>query len=494
MHGRYQGLIFHRVLHELRRVFRPDGPIRPKLLFGASVIMILSAAAVTWHSGNVLFQHVPPGGSPTIFVVPGTLVSTLLFYLFLLPELIREIGFAGDLELLRVAPIQTSHWIGYRLICAFLRSVGFAALVISFPVYCAWSFSKDTFQLLFFLFLIISCFAWLSLMALWTSVAILCISNRLQISRHALFVFISVVLVLGAFWATPYFIDAGIWSGFARRSHGYHISSGYLFGLLVILFLSGSLVYKSTLRLWPHASKPADHGTRRVREFFGKGTLFSADHSWAVFQKDLKDLCRNPNYRYSLLLCCLLMIYIAAASWLKASSARPHTWARLMVGLTYVHMIPFFMSARTVSLEFRMLPFYRLIFPNAGRILDFKWRVQSVLNSLVNLVLAFPLFLLIRGGARSFEPAYYAGCVIVFVPVFTMLALALGTFFPSTSTPQNLFGIRPLGGVIYFLLAITLYSFLLNYMYLGTLLYSLFLIPLTVFLYFLARKSLSRPQ
>jgi hypothetical protein len=75
-----------------------------------------------------------------------------------------------------------------------------------------------------------------------------------------------------------------------------------------------------------------------------------------------------------------------------------------------------------------------------------------------------------------------------------MLSLALGAFFTSTSTPPNPFGIRPFGGLIYFVMGITLYSFLLNYMYLGTLLYSLLLIPLTVILYIQARRSLSRTQ
>jgi hypothetical protein len=165
-----------------------------------------------------------------------------------------------------------------------------------------------------------------------------------------------------------------------------------------------------------------------------------------------------------------------------------------MMGLAFVYIVPFLFSARTVSLEFRMLQFYRLVFPSAGWVLDHKWKVQSVANILVVSVLAIPLFLLVRGGAKAFEPEYFLACMVVFVPLFTMLALALGTFFASTSNPPNAFGIKPVGGIIYFLLAITLYSFLLNYMYLGTLLYSLFLIPLTVFLYIQARKSLSRPQ
>jgi hypothetical protein len=141
-----------------------------------------------------------------------------------------------------------------------------------------------------------------------------------------------------------------------------------------------------------------------------------------------------------------------------------------------------------------MLQFYRLVFPKPGWVLDQKWKFQSVLNMLVVTVLALPLFILVRGGAKSFESIYYACCLVVFVPLFTMLSLSLGALFASTSTPPNPFGIRPLGGAIYFLLGIALYSFLLNYMYLGTLLYSLFLIPLTVILYIQARKSLSRVQ
>jgi hypothetical protein len=490
----FQGLIFTRVLHEWRKICRPDGPIRQKLFFFASALGVPILILFTWQTCKMIFKHLPPAGEPTVFVVPGILASMLLFYLFLLPELIREIGFAKDLELLRVAPVSTPHWIGYRLVMSLLRIMGFGALVVTFPLYCAWSFSKNPFHLVSFLFLIIACYACLSLLALWTSVYVLHVCNRLRVPRHALFILMSAVLIAGTCLAIPYLLDSASWSKLAHRSSGYDIKSDYLVGFLLLLVVSGYLAYRSTLRLWPNASKPEDHGIRRPRVPFGPRRLFSANHTWAIFQKDLKEHCRNPNYRYSLLVCALLTLYVAAANWIKASSAGPHSWARSMVGLSYIYLIPFFFSARTVSMELPMLQFYRLVYSDPGWVLNHKWRVQSVLNCLVIFALAVPLFFVIGGGAKALEPVYYVCCVIVFTPLFTMLALALGTFFASASIPPNAFGIRPLGGVIYFLLTIIMYSFLLNHMVLGAALYSLFLFPFTVFLYFQARTSLSRSQ
>jgi hypothetical protein len=163
-----------------------------------------------------------------------------------------------------------------------------------------------------------------------------------------------------------------------------------------------------------------------------------------------------------------------------------------MLGLSYLYLIPFFFSARTASIEFQLVPFYRLVLLDAGRLLDQKWKVQSIVNCTTASALAFPLFLLIRGGERALEPFYFAFCVILFVPVFTMLALALGTIFACTSVPPNAFGIRPYGAAIYFVLTIIMYSFLLNRMVLGAALYSLFLVPLTLLLHLYARRLFSR--
>ena len=93
-----------------------------------------------------------------------------------------------------------------------------------------------------------------------------------------------------------------------------------------------------------------------------------------------------------------------------------------MAALSMIYMAPLFVSARTVSLEYRMIGFYRLVLPKVERLLDLKWRAQAVVNCLIVGGMAMPFFLLVRQGAKSFEPAYYAAAAIVYVPLLTMLA------------------------------------------------------------------------
>lgn len=158
--------------------------------------------------------------------------------------------------------------------------------------------------------------------------------------------------------------------------------------------------------------------------------------------------------------------------------------------LALLYLVPLMTSARTVALELRMLGFYRLILPKLEYLLDLKWRAQAVLNCLIVALLAFPYFLFVRQGPKPCEAAYFTGCVVVYVPVLTMLALALGTFFPARTVSINPIGMNKWGIILYALLAIVLYSFLLNYMFLDILIYSLFLIPLTLLLYLGARRYL----
>jgi len=119
-----------------------------------------------------------------------------------------------------------------------------------------------------------------------------------------------------------------------------------------------------------------------------------------------------------------------------------------MLSLTLIYMVPLFLSARTVSLEFRMLGFYRLVMADLKRLLDAKWRAQWIVNCTIVAALALPFFLLVDRGPQSFEPAYFAAIVVVYVPLLTMLAIALGTLFLHVSEAPSLFGLSPWGFVL----------------------------------------------
>jgi hypothetical protein len=158
--------------------------------------------------------------------------------------------------------------------------------------------------------------------------------------------------------------------------------------------------------------------------------------------------------------------------------------------LALLYLVPLMTSARTVALELRMLGFYRLILPKLENLLDLKWRAQAILNCGIVSLLTLPYFLFVRQGPRPYEAAFFAGCVVVYVPILTMLAIALGTFFPARTASMNPIGMNKWGIIFYILLAIILYSFLLNYMFLDILIYSLFFLPLTLLLYMGARRYL----
>ena len=137
-----------------------------------------------------------------------------------------------------------------------------------------------------------------------------------------------------------------------------------------------------------------------------------------------------------------------------------------------------------------MLGLYRLALLKLERLLDLKWRAQSILNYAIVGILASPYFVYVRQGARAYEPLYLCGCVVVYVPLQTMLAIALGTFFRSRQGTLNPIGMGKLGLILYFGLSIVLFSLLLNYMFLGMLIYSAFLASLTLVLYLGARRYL----
>jgi hypothetical protein len=147
-------------------------------------------------------------------------------------------------------------------------------------------------------------------------------------------------------------------------------------------------------------------------------------------------------------------------------------------------------SGRTVSLEFPLLELYQLVFPRGYSLLDAKLRAQGTVNILVSLAAAFPFFLLLRPGFQTFSALYFMAATVIFVPVLTALALALGTYFPDLSPGPSVLGMRLKGLLLYSLMAVILYSFLLNRMYMATVLYGVFLILVISPLYLGARRRL----
>jgi hypothetical protein len=484
-----RALLYYRALHEMRQTVRWTGSVSGKVKFASYLVLLPSSIVVTVNIYRYIFNASTATDDPIVVLVLGMMLLGLLYYFLVTPEFFKEISFSPDLELLYLSPLPASAVIRNRLIFANVRLLPLHVAVILFPLSFASYYAENTTRQILLVTCAGVCFVWVQMLAFRTAVSLAEKSNRYRIPREVLSAIIFFISVVSSTIAIYPFVDVRLWRHGLALLRGIAAPSWAVLGFGTAFMAMSAWLGRNALRHWPAASKIPEVSKRTTKVHSGNNCFFAENLSLAVFQKDLKDLARNPAYRTLLPGLAFLLALALFAQW-KAGSGGPASGRRMMATLTLIYMVPLFFSARVVSLEYRMIGFYRLILPRIERLLDLKWRVQAVVNCLVVGTLAVPFFLLVRQGEKPFEPAYYAAAVIIYVPLLTKLAIALGTFCPSLTNPPNPIGIRPWGLGVYVLLSVVLYSFLLNYMYAGTAVYTVFLVPLTILLFFRARRHL----
>ncbi len=486
------GLIAYRILHEYRRVFSRNGTFQKRAGLLLNILLMLASVAVAWSLNarilSAVHSHVNADGeNPWPALVVGTALAGLLFFSVSLVELMREIAFAGDREMLQISPTSPQSALRYRLVMAVSRLLPFSAAFALFPVQFVYSFP---FRGLWSAFLIPAVglyFAWLLILAVLSTLSALSVAQRLALRRHTVFITLYVLVVLLGVPVSSAIVDRELWPTLVHR-FGHLIPGAWMPGALFFaMLLSARFLYRRSLELWCEASKSEEPAGRLGRIYTRGRTYFARDASRALLQKDMKDLVRNPAYRQALVACGVLLILVTWSQWQAASTAG--SWRRMMTCLSFLYLIPLFISGRTVALELRMLDFYRLVLPKVEHLLDLKLKIQAGVNCLTVLGLSVPVFVITESGSNRYDFPFFVLAVGLFVPILTMLVISLGAFFPHLSPAPHPVGMKLKGVVLYGLLALPLYSFLLNRMHAETAVYSVVLVPLTLFLYCRAKRS-----
>jgi hypothetical protein len=469
---------------------------------GSYHAMLIGAAGPWLNAGTACREGV---------LAAAFLASGALVFLVSCAEIMQQVWFARDQELLATAPINRDAHIAYRWFFAVLRSAPWAAVFLSLPVLAASALpSAGIGSVVWAIALSAIFWAWLALAALCTAALVVAAANRGRLERHACFVILYLLQIGAVVLIISYRLTPSAWLSFAGNceSRGmaallpHHQLASIMvmapmpeipaFALRAVLLI-GTLVSTSLacrfviLRIWPWADLPAATLERdsRASRIHGCRSTFSTSRSWAIFQKDLRDLIRNPVYRNCLLANYLLLVIGLWAQARQASSGR-----LLMTTLPLMCLTPLIVSARTVSQEYPLLELYRLALPCGYNLLDAKLFTQGVVSTILALAASLPFFLLLRPGLQPSTVLLFTGASLLYVPVLTALALALGTFFPELSVTPGLLGLKLKGFLLYCLVAVPLYAFLLDRMYLGTALYSMFLLPAIALLYAGARRRL----
>lgn len=484
-------LIYYRTLDELRRVYGPHKRISQFARLGLPLLALpLSVLAMSqvYHSiVAVVRSRMQPGGESVFgLFIAGTLAVGCLAFLGTSSELFREIAGAKDLDFLKLCPLPPLRVMAYRIVLVCCRSVFLLPALILYPFYYIWSL-YDSGRAAVLTAVTASFVVWCGLLSLWVAIYVASL-RELRFSRKSILLAFNIVIMLVSLPIFYCMMDRNGWNDWMRRFKVEEPSNPILLLFLAGFVVSGVLLFLGALRLWPEVRREQVYGGR-AKIPRHRGVLFSKHGHWAILQKDFKDVIRNPAYKHGFLCCLMFFPFVLWAQWKSGAAAAPSS-RRTMAILSLIYLVPALVSSRTVSIELRMLGLYRLALPKLERLLDLKWRAQSILNCAIVGILAFPYFVCVRQGARVYEPFYLCGCVVAYVPLLTMLAIALGTFFPSRPGTLNPIGMGKPGMILYFGLSVILFSLLLNYMFLGVLIYSAFLAPLTLVLYLGARRYL----
>ena len=314
--------------------------------------MLIRAAGPWLNAGTVRREGV---------IGAALLASGALVFLVSCAEIMQQLWFAKDQELLATAPIGRSAHIAYRWFFAVLRSAPWAAVFLSLPVLAASALpSAGIGSVAWALALCAVYWAWLAFAALCAAALIVAAANRWRLERHACFVILYLLQIGAVALIISYRLTPSAWFSFAGscESHGMAalLPHHQLASIMVMapmpeipavalraVLLIGTLVSTSlacclvTLRIWPWANLPGailDRDSRASR-VHSRHSTFSTSRSWAIFQKDLCDLIRNPVYRNCLLANYLLLLIGLWAQARQASSER-----LLMTTLPLMYLTP----------------------------------------------------------------------------------------------------------------------------------------------------------
>jgi hypothetical protein len=507
-------LLRYRLLHEYRQAVGGTVWRKCKLL----VLIVAPAFGLITVGGYYAFLVqstaglLNAGGPSRQRVLDASLLASgaITFFIMFI-ETLRQFWFAPDGELLALAPISARTGVAYRWLLALLHGAPWVGLFLSLPILTAFAFPQARLatKLLIVIFLVLF-WIWVAAAALCVAMLLLALSTRWHVGRHGLYGTLYLLNMLIFSYIFLHLLTPSGWLVFAGKLHppgwlallpSHQIAAmtvqiqsaglpcpAFQAAALIVTLGGPTLLFTfAALRLWHWAARPIStaNPSGRASSQDRRFRSFSTSRSWAIIQKDFKDMTRNPVYRNSLIVTSVLLIIGLWAQARRASSSK-----LLTMTLPLIYMVPFLLSARAVSQEYRMLEFYKLVLPCRYCLLDAKLRVHVVINIAAILAASLPFFVLLKPGFQITTILYFAGAAMLFVPVLTALALALGTYFPDLSAGPSVFGVTIKGLAIYLFLGATLYSLLLNRMIPATGLYFVLLTVISAALYLGARGRL----
>jgi hypothetical protein len=422
------------------------------------------------------------------FLISGAMIAALTGI-----EFLREAWFADDQEMFGLAPVAPGRHLAYRSVIAVARAGLWSCALLAFPACLAYFLPGLRVPPLLMSILLIAYWATAVAAGLSGASLLLWLVRKAALDPRDVFVVLYILNLLLCLKAFSLVLDP---DSFARTADQFvhhrtltdalpqqeiaNLAANY-HRLTVVQTTVGVIltVVSPTLAVmtycclgrklwegWRPTYREASLGA--TRRYHLTGRRFSSNPSWAILQKDIKDLTRNPAYRNAT---AGVIVLLAIALWIQSRSAKDSQL--LMLVLNLVYFVPLIWSPRAIGQDARFMDIYALSLSDGSRLLSFRLNAHSLVNVVVTFVSAVPFFLFLKPGFQPHTMAYFAIAATIFVPPLTALALALGVLSPASQAVPVPLGINLKGMLCYFLLAIPLYSLLLNRIVVGVAIHAL---------------------
>jgi len=412
----------------------------------------------------------------------ATVLLGILQLSYFLSEFARTFASSTELFLFSMAsapPTVTLTYLGAR---SFLRSGAGLLALSSFTPLLAWKLGRGRGVLVSSICLELLFLLTLTCLAIVLFVLLMERASRWGLSARTFALSLNVPVVLLTFVALTYLLpgrgghlpfglspDGFLGSAISWFSNSFTLLGKSAWGgfraviqaLLELTVSLGAVAFVAVPRWHLVTAGLAAFGEKTGMKSGGQ-SRFSENITLSVLEKDLKQIRRDQAAKGALL---SLGAIVLVTAWMRhtAGAATSHaTSPKGMIAALGFQFLPLILSARAMVTELPFLDLYRLSLPDPGLLIRAKLRSHVAIQLVLALLLG--AISLLAGGTNHAvrDMLFLAATIVVFAPLMTCLAIALGIFFPDRTGVRSFLALQMKGSVAYGLTFLLTYGFTLQ--------------------------------
>lgn len=470
-------ILFYRYLHDLRTISTRNPLLIKNFILGLLFLLMIPLLISMFFQFFLAFQSqyinaVRLDSIPLPLQLATLLLSILQMTAFL-TEFSRSFTTCSELKLFELANVPPLTTISYLVLRSSIRSLPTILFLSSFTPLLLWKLERPLGIVLLSITLEIPFIMAIIGFVLVIFIHLMEYSSRWGLSEKSLAVILNVPMIIISICVFSFFTP-----GFCTHLN-IHLPSEHLISVLWSnLSISSSLIENTAsgitrsvclaiiyvvlslgvaclfinrrwkITAWDYNIYRAECVQSDART---KGRIWSSESMhFSVIEKDFKQIQRDQASRAAL---SCVALFVAIMVIVRSIAVFNESFQISMVGpirmtLSFL-LIPLALSTRAMVQEIDNWDIYRLSISDPWILIMIKVRFHSLINLLCGFLLALVSFLLTNHPLPIEIVLILPAVVVIFSPLMTSLAIAIGILFPDRTGVRSLFGVQIKGIIIY---------------------------------------------